>query len=46
MDKTISYILDRFHNQKKYLHYFLSGFVDGEGSFSVAIIRHPMQKFG
>ncbi len=46
MDKTISYILGRFHNQKKYLHYFLSGFVDGEGSFSVAIIRHPMQKFG
>lgn len=46
MDKTISYIQSRFHNQKKYLNYFLSGFVDGEGSFSVAIIRHPMQKFG
>jgi len=46
MDKTPSYILGRFHNREKYLHYFLSGFVDGEGSFSVAIIRHPTQKFG
>src|SRR3989338_5329530 len=46
MDKKIDYFLRRFHNQRKYLHYFLAGFVDGEGSFSVAIIRHPMQKFG
>ncbi len=28
------------------MHYYLAGFVDGEGSFSVAIIRHPDQKFG
>ena len=46
MDKKIDYFLRRFHNSQKYLHYFLAGFVDGEGSFSVAIIRHPMQKFG
>ena len=28
------------------LHYYLAGFVDGEGSFSVSIIKHPTQKFG
>jgi hypothetical protein len=25
----------------KYLHYFLTGFVDGEGSFNVSIVPHP-----
>ena len=44
--ENIQEVLRLFHNQQKYLHYYLAGFVDGEGSFSVAIIRHPMQKFG
>jgi hypothetical protein len=39
-------LLRLFHGKRKYLNYFISGFVDGEGSFSVAIIRHPTQKFG
>jgi len=39
-------LLKLFHGKRKYLNYFIAGFVDGEGSFSVAIIRHPTQKFG
>jgi len=27
--------------KRKYLHYFLAGFVDGEGSFNVSFARHP-----
>ena len=46
MDKKVNTILRRFRSQQKYLNYFLAGFADGESSFSVAIIRHPMQKFG
>ena len=39
-------LLKLFHGKRKYLNYFIAGLVDGEGSFSVAIIRHPTQKFG
>lgn len=39
-------LLRLFHGKRKYLNYYIAGFVDGEGSFSVAIIRHPFQKFG
>jgi|SRR3989344_7232748 len=35
-------ILQRlFHGKRKQLSQYIAGFVDGEGSFSVAIIRHP-----
>jgi len=30
----------------KYLHYYMLGFVDGEGSFSVTITRHKSAKWG
>ncbi len=30
----------------KYLHYFLAGFVDGEGSFNVSIVPHPTARHG
>ena len=30
-----------FHGKRKQLYYYIAGFVDGESSFSVAIIRHP-----
>lgn len=39
-------LLKLFHGKQKYLNYFIAGFVDGEGSFSVAIIKHPTQKWG
>ena len=46
MNKTVEEMLALFKGKEKSLHYYLSGFVDGEGSFSVAIIKHPMQKLG
>ena len=46
MDEKVKRILATFKGKEKNLHYYLSGFVDGEGSFSVAIIKHPYQKFG
>lgn len=46
MGDSIPKMLSLFHNKQKYLHYYLAGFVDGEGSFSVAIIKHPTQKSG
>ena len=30
----------------KYLHYFIAGFIDGEGSFNVSFSRHPGYKTG
>jgi len=35
-----------FHGKRKQLNQFIAGFVDGEGSFSVAIIKHPYHKIG
>lgn len=46
MNNQTQSLLSLFKGKEKYLHYYLAGFVDGEGSFRVAIIRHPMQKFG
>lgn len=46
MTVTLDKVLRQFNGQRKYLNYFIAGFVDGEGSFSVAIICHPSQKFG
>jgi hypothetical protein len=46
MEKNIDSIFRQYHGRQKYLNYFLSGFADGESSFSVAILRHPIQKFG
>lgn len=43
---SVNEILELFRGQQKYLNYYLAGFADGESSFSVAIIQHPMQKFG
>lgn len=45
-ESFIEKLFSRFHHKRVYLNYFLAGFADGEGSFSVAVIRHPMQKFG
>ena len=39
-------LLRRFRGKGKCLKYFLAGFVDGEGSFSVAILKTEMQSFG
>jgi hypothetical protein len=30
--------------KRKYLHYFLAGFVDGEGSFNISFAKHPTMK--
>jgi hypothetical protein len=46
MEENLRQILALFKGKRKLLNYYLTGFTDGEGSFSVAIIRHPMQKFG
>ena len=43
---TFSKVLPRFKGKRQLLAYYLAGFVDGEGSFSVAIIRHPSQRLG
>lgn len=39
-------ILSAFRGKEKALRYYLAGFIDGEGSFSVSIVRHPTQKSG
>lgn len=44
--KELRRILAKFKGKEKALKYFLAGFADGESSFSVAIIRHPYQRFG
>lgn len=46
MDEEVQKIISLFKGKQKYLYYYLAGFVDGEGSFSVAIIEHPTQKLG
>ena len=46
MEKEVQKILAQFKGKQKSLNYYLAGFVDGEGSFSVAIIKTDMQKFG
>ena len=39
------YYYDLKRLKRKELHYFLAGFVDGEGSFNVSIVPHPTAKF-
>lgn len=47
MKDTSQKILETtFRGKRTLLNYYLAGFVDGEASFSVAIIKHPAQKFG
>lgn len=46
MSKKTQSLLSLFKGKEKYLFYYLAGFVDAEGSFSVAIINHPSQRFG
>jgi len=46
MEEEIKKMVSIFHGKQRYINYFLAGFADGESSFSVAIIKHPMQKFG
>jgi hypothetical protein len=47
MNHTPQKILDtQFRGKRTLLNYYLAGFVDGEASFSVAIIKHPTQKLG
>lgn len=43
---TLNTILPLFKGKRNLLGYYLAGFVDGEGTFSVAIIRHPTQRLG
>ena len=38
--------LPLFHNKRKYLYWYLTGIVDGDGSFSVSFKRHPNLKSG
>lgn len=42
----LNQILPRFRGKRDLLGYYLAGFADGEGTFSVAIIRHPTQRLG
>lgn len=42
----LNHLLPLFKGKRNLLGYYLSGFVDGEGTFSVAIIRHPFQHLG
>ena len=46
INKEVKKILSQFKGKEKNLHYWLAGFVDGEGSFSVAICKHPTEKWG
>jgi hypothetical protein len=46
MKKIDQKILSKFKGKRKNLHYYIAGFVDGEGSFSIAILKTPNQKFG
>ncbi len=43
---TLNRILPMFKGKRELLSYYLTGFVDGEGTFCVSIIRHPMQRLG
>ncbi len=42
--QKIKEILKSFKGKRELLNYWIAGLVDGEGSFSVAIVRHPTQK--
>ncbi len=44
--KELQKILSRFKGKEKQLRYWVAGFVDGEGSLSISIVKHPTQKLG
>ena len=44
METNISDMLKLFHGKRTFLHYYIAGFVDGESSFSVAIIKNPFKQ--
>lgn len=46
MDNTTKELLKLFHGKRDALHYYVAGFVDGESSFSVAILKNPFKKEG
>ena len=46
MEKEVQRMFSMFHGKQKLINYYLAGFADAESSFSVAIIKHPTQKFG
>lgn len=46
MAYTTDEMLKLFHGKRTALYYYIAGFVDGEGSFSVAIIKSPFKKGG
>mgnify|MGYP001582772126 CR=1 FL=1 len=46
MERKIQEILAKFKGKQKALNYYLAGFADGEGSFSVSIIRTDMTVTG
>ncbi len=37
---------ERLLGKKRYLHYYIAGFVDGEGSFNVSMKPHSKMRFG
>ena len=37
---------ERRISKRKYLFYYMAGFVEGDGCFSVSIKRHKQMKFG
>src|SRR3989338_10862178 len=39
-------VMNYFRGKRHQRNYYVAGFVDGEGSFSVSIIKHPTQKLG
>ena len=41
---TVDDLLKLFHGKRSALHYYMAGFIDGESSFSVAIIKNPFKE--
>ena len=41
---TVDDLLKLFHGKRSSLHYYMAGFIDGESSFSVAIIKNPFKE--
>src|SRR3989344_1522611 len=39
-------VMNYFRGKRHQRNYYVAGFVDGEGSFSVSIVKHPTQKLG
>lgn len=46
MNYTKDDLLKLFHGKRTALFYYIAGFVDGEGCFSVAILKNPFRKQG